>query len=356
MRDGYPLIELHRHLDGNVRLQTILELGKEHNLPLPADSLEGLRPHVQVTQPVVGVMAFIGKFEWMQQVMVNLDAVRRMAYENVADAAAEGIDYIELRFSPIFMAEKHNLEPAGLVRAVCEGAAQGEADFPVRVNLIGILSRTYGVERCWAELDAILRGRGPAVVGLDLAGDEINFPGRLFVKHFRRARKAGLRVTVHAGEIPANSPYAELGLENLWVAVRELGAERLGHALRAVDDPALLELIAERGIGIESCPTSNLQTSMVSSYAKHPLPTFLAHNLLATLSTDDPGISDITLEHEYRVAAEEIGLSPADLRRLQENARQAAFYAFKPDTSFPQDVLMDDKPNAKSALLEAPCL
>ena len=328
VQNKHPLIELHRHLDGAVRLQTILDLGREHHLPLPADTLETLRPHVQVTQPVVGVMAFIAKFEWMQQVMVNADAVRRIAYENVADAAAEGIDYIELRFSPAFMAEKHDLDLAGVVRAVCEGTSQGEADHPIKVNLIGIMSRTYGVERCWSELDAILRGRGPAVVGVDLAGDEVRFPARLFIDHFRRARDAGLRVTVHAGELPAESPHAALARENVRVAIEELGAERLGHALRAVDDPALMELIAERNVGIESCPTSNLQTSMVADYSLHPLPIFLKHGLLATLNTDDPGISDITLEHEYRVAADSMGLPPADLRQLRENARRVAFHEF----------------------------
>ena len=323
-----PLVELHRHLDGAIRLGTILDLGQRHRLPLPADTLEGLRPFVQVTEPVVGVMAFVAKFEWMQWVLVDTDAVRRIAYENVADAAAEGIDYIELRFSPLFMAEKHDLEPAGVVRAVCEGVAQGEADFPVKANLIGIMSRTFGVERCWAELDAILRGRGPAVVGIDLAGDEIHFPGHLFVDHFRNAREAGLRATVHAGELSAASPHAALGLDNIWVAVRDMGAERLGHAVRAVDDPALLAFIAERGIGIESCPTSNLQTSVVPSYAEHPLRTFLEHDLLATLNTDDPGISNITIEHEYQVAANGVGLGPADLQQLGENARQVAFHRF----------------------------
>jgi adenosine deaminase len=325
MNDG-PLIELHRHLDGAVRLETIFDLGQQHGLPLPADTLEGLRPYVQVTEPVVGVMAFVAKFEWMQQVMVDSDAVRRIAYENVADAAAEGIDYIELRFSPVFMAEAHDLEPAGVVRAVCEGVAQGEADFPVKVGLIGIMSRTYGVERCWDELDSILRGRGPAVVGIDLAGDEIAYPGRLFVDHIRRAREAGLRVTVHAGEISARSPHAALGLENVWVAAREMEAERLGHAVRAVDDPALLDLIGERGIGIESCLTSNLQTSVVPSYAVHPLKTFLERGLLATLNTDDPGISAITLEHEYQMAANGLELPPAGLRQLRDNARKVAFH------------------------------
>ncbi len=325
MRDGRPLLELHRHLDGSVRLQTILELGRQHNLPLPADTLEGLRPHVQVTRPVVGVMTFIAKFEWMQRVMVNLDAVRRITYENVADAAAEGIDYIELRFSPLFMAEKHNLDPAGVVRAVCEAAAQGEADHPVRVRLIGIMSRTYGPDRCWGELNAILRGRGPALVGVDLAGDEVNFPGRLFVNHFYRAREAGLHATVHAGEVPACSPHAALALENLWVAVWEMGARRLGHALRAVDDPTLLDYLREHGIGIESCPTSNVQTSTVPGYGGHPLRTFVDHGLLATLNTDDPGVSNITLADEYRAAGEQIGLSPAELQVVQSNAQRVAF-------------------------------
>jgi adenosine deaminase len=162
-------------------------------------------------------------------------------------------------------------------------------------------------------------------VGLDLAGDEIRFPGHLFVDHFRRARESGLHVTVHAGEVPAGSPHAALALENIRIAIHELGAERLGHAVRAVDDPGLLELIMERNIGIESCLTSNLQTSIVPSLAEHPLITFLEHDLLVTLNTDDPGISNITLDHEYQVAAREMGLGTDTLRRLQANAQRVAF-------------------------------
>jgi adenosine deaminase len=255
-----------------------------------------------------------------------MDAVRRITRENVADAAGEGIDYIELRFSPLFMAEKHRLDPAAVVRAVCKGAAQGEQEHGVRVNLIGILSRTYGPERSWDELDAILRGRGPAVVAVDLAGDEVAYPGDLFVDHIRRAREAGLHVTIHAGEVAADSEHAPLGISNLWTAINDLGAERLGHALRAVDDPRLMEAIRERGIGVESCPTSNVQTSVVPGYAQHPLKTFLEHDLLVTLNTDDPGISNITLAHEFRVAREQMGLSESELARLKENARRVAFY------------------------------
>ncbi|RME05959.1 MAG: adenosine deaminase, partial [Anaerolineae bacterium] len=186
----FPLIDLHRHLDGSVRLETILDLGRQHNLPLPAWEVESLRPYVQITEPQPGVMAFLEKFEWMTGVLVDYDACRRIAYENVEDARNEGIDYIELRFSPWFMAEPHGLDPAGVTAAVVEGVQQGARDFGVRVNLIGILSRTYGPEIAWKELEALLTQK-EHLVALDLAGDEANFPAAWFVEHFKRARDAG---------------------------------------------------------------------------------------------------------------------------------------------------------------------
>lgn len=310
------LAELHRHLDGAVRLETILDLGIRHHLPLPAFDLEGLRPHVQVTTPQPGVMAFIAKFHWMTAVMVDYDAVRRIAYENVEDLKNEGLDYAELRFSPWFMAEANGLDPAGVTEAVADGVAAGARDFGVRVNLIGILSRTYGPATARRELDALLRCRDH-ITALDLAGDEANFPAEWFRDHFRRARAAGWHITVHAGE--------SAGPESIWSALRNLGAERLGHAIRAAEDPALLDDLAEHRIGIESCLTSNVQTSCVSDYASHPLKAFLERGLLATLNTDDPGISGITLPYEYQVAAPQAGLTTEQIRQAQANALEAAF-------------------------------
>ena len=321
MRAGYPLADLHRHLEGNVRLETILDLGRKHKLPLPAWDVEGLRPYVQVSTPQPGIMAFIAKFEWIQKAMVDYDACRRIAYENVEDAFREGIDYLELRFSPLFMAEKHNLDLVGVVRAVCEGVDQGMRDFPIKVKLIGILSRTYGPELCWKELEAILQSRDDRVVAVDLAGDEANFPGKLFVEHFRKAKEAGLHVTIHAGEAA--------GPESIRQALLELGAERIGHATAAPQDPAIMDLLAERGIGVEVCLTSNVQTSVVPSYKEHPLPIFLERGILATLNTDDPGISGIDIEYEYRMAREEIGLNDNHLRKLQENSLKVAFLTEK---------------------------
>jgi adenosine deaminase len=311
-----PLIDLHRHLDGNVRLQTILDLSRQHNLPLPAVDLEGLRPHVQVTQPQPGVMAFIDKFGLMIGVLADYDACRRVAYENVEDARREGLHYVELRFSPWFMAEPHSLDPAGVVAAVVDGVEAGMRDFAVKAKLIGIISRTYGPEIGWKELAALLRHRDQ-LAALDLAGDEKQWPGDLFVDHFRRARDVGWRITVHAGELA--------GPESVWQAIGGLGAMRIGHAVSAIQDAALMDYLAEQRIGIESNLTSNVQTSTVPDYASHPLRLFLERGLLATINTDDPGISGIDLRYEYDVAAPAAGLTPEQIRQAQHNALVAAF-------------------------------
>jgi adenosine deaminase len=313
---NYPLIEIHRHLDGNVRLETVIELGRKHNLSLPAWDIESLRPYIQVVDPQVGVMAFIAKFEWFRGVMVDLEACRRISYENVEDAYREGIDYIELRFSPWFMAETHALDPEGVVAAVIDGVKSGVEDFDIQVKLIGIISRTYGPEVAWKELDSLLVHYHD-LVAIDLAGDEIHYPAELFVDHFRKAWELGLEVTVHAGE--ASGP------ESIWQAIQVLHASRIGHALTAVEDPKLMDFMLENRIGIESNLTSNVQTSSVANYASHPLKQFLEWGLLATINTDDPGISNIDLHYEYEVAAPAAGLTQEQILQAQKNALEVAF-------------------------------
>jgi adenosine deaminase len=313
-----PLIDLHRHIDGSVRLSTILDLAKKHRVRLPGATVEELRPHVQVMeherQP--GVMAFIGKMLWMTAVLGDPDACRRIAQENVEDAKAEGIDYIELRFSPWFMAEPHRLDPQQVVEGVVEGVTEAAKATGVRVNLIGILSRTYGVEVAKKELEALLTQR-ERITALDLAGDEANFPPHLFTEHFDRGRDAGWRVTVHAGESG--------GPQSVWDAVRLLGAERIGHGVHAMDDPALIDFLLEKRIGIEANLTSNVQTSTVSNLANHPLREMLDRGLLASINTDDPGVSAINLPFEYEVAAPAASLSEKHIRQAQRNALETAF-------------------------------
>lgn len=311
-----PLTDLHRHLDGNIRAQTILDLGRQHNLVLPASSIESLIPHVQVVDTAPDLVSFLQKLDWGVKVLATLDACRRVAWENIEDAARNGLHYVELRFSPGYMAMSHNLPVAGVVEAVIAGVREGCRDFGVEARLIGIMSRTFGEAACQAELDALLAHRDE-ITALDLAGDELGFPGSLFLNHFNRARDAGWRITVHAGEAA--------GPESIWQAIRELGAERIGHGVKAIEDPALMDFLAEQGIGIESCLTSNIQTSTVATLDKHPLVKFLEHGVLATINTDDPAVQGIDIVHEYTVAAPKAGLSAAQIRTAQENGLKIAF-------------------------------
>lgn len=311
-----PLIDLHRHLEGNMRLETILELAERFNVSLPARSVDGLRPFAQITNQQPGVMAFLEKFKLPISVIGDEDACRRIAEEAVLDAAAEEIDYLELRFSPLFMAATYQLNPIGVVAAVLDGMHSGATKSEIQVKALGIISRTYGPQLAAQELEALL-AYADQITGLDLAGDEANYPAELFADHFDKAREAGWHVSVHAGEAA--------GPQSIWNAIRLLGAERIGHGLAATQDPALMDYLFERQIGIECNLTSNVQTSSVASYESHPLKFFLENGLLASINSDDPGISGIDLPYEYHFAAPKAGLSPAQIRQAQLNALESAF-------------------------------
>lgn len=316
MQPRLPLIDLHRHLDGNVRLQTILDLGRKHNIRLPGDTIETLRPHVQVTGVMPDLVTWLNKLHWMIAVLGDYDACRRIARENVEDAHAEGMDYVELRFSPFFMAGPNKLDPAKVTEAVVAGIEEGRARTGLKVNLIGILSRTFGAEACQVELEALLTQRAH-LKALDLAGDEKNFPAELFVEHFKRGRDAGWAVTVHAGE--AGGP------QSVWAALQLLGATRIGHGIRAIDDPKLLDHLAAHRIGLEVNITSNVQTNTVPNFSAHPMKRFLQRGLLATINTDDPVVSGIDLRHELEVAAPAAGLTPGEIAQARRNAVEIAY-------------------------------
>ncbi|WP_414830752.1 adenosine deaminase [Alteromonas sp. H39] len=311
-----PVAELHRHLDGSVRPSTIWALANEHGISLPVASEQALRELAIIQHRTSDLLEFIQKLEYGVSVLADADACRRVAFESVEDAASEGINYIEMRFSPYFMARSFSLPMEAVVEAVLEGMQDAAQQFGINTGAIGILSRSFGVAACERELNAILTQRD-RFCGIDLAGDEAGYPARLFIALFRRARDAGLNITVHAGEAA--------GPESIWDAVKLLGASRIGHGVAAIHDPILMDYLARHEIGIESCPTSNYQTGAMTDTANHPLRKFLAQGLAVTLNTDDPGISDITLAHEYQVAADVIGLDEKDLQTIQENALKQAF-------------------------------
>ncbi|MTC71591.1 adenosine deaminase [Providencia sp. wls1914] len=311
-----PLTDLHRHLDGNIRPETILSLAQQHHIQLPADEIEALRPHVQIMGQEADLVGFLTKLDWGVAVLADLDACKRVAFENVEDAFNAGIDYAELRFSPYYMAMKHQLPVEGVVGAVIDGIDAGCRQYDIQVNLIGILSRTFGQQACAIELDGLLAHRDK-LCALDLAGDELGFPGALFEEHFTKARNTGLNITVHAGEAA--------GAASIWHAIKHLGAQRIGHGVKAIEDPELIEFLAKNNIGIESCLTSNIQTSTVPSLAQHPLKAFLSHGVLASINTDDPAVQGIELPYEYNVAAPQAGLTQSEIEQAQRNGLTMAF-------------------------------
>ncbi|ENR5394192.1 TPA: adenosine deaminase [Providencia rettgeri] len=311
-----PLTDLHRHLDGNIRPETILSLAEQHHIQLPASELEALRPHVQIIGQEADLVGFLAKLDWGVAVLADLDACRRVALENVEDAFNAGIDYAELRFSPYYMAMKHQLPVEGVVEAIVDGVRAGCQQFDIKINLIGILSRTFGQQACTTELQGLLAHRSH-LCALDLAGDELGFPGELFESHFIKARDTGLNITVHAGEAA--------GADSIWHAIKVLGAQRIGHGVKAIEDPTLIEYLVKHQIGMESCLTSNIQTSTVPSLAQHPLKNFLQQGVLASINTDDPAVQGIELRHEYEVAAPQAGLTAAEIEQAQRNGLSMAF-------------------------------
>jgi adenosine deaminase len=221
--DELPLIDLHRHLDGAFRPETVAELRAEHGLPEPHD-VEAIRRQIVVEGVVPSLVHYLRANDRAVEALADLDACRRVAREAVEDAAAEGLAYLELRFSPGFMAGPHGLPVDDVVGAVVDGVRAAERDGGPRTSLIGIMSRTFGPDACHRELGALLSHRD-AITALDLAGDEAAWPGELFADHFHRGRAAGWRTTIHAGEA-AGAPGVRQAVELL--GSQEARASRRG--------------------------------------------------------------------------------------------------------------------------------
>jgi adenosine deaminase len=328
-----PLIDLHRHLDGNIRPKTIWALAQKHHIVLPETNFEAFIPHVQVQGSESDLLAFLSKLDWGVAVLKTLDDCKRIAFENVEDAFNAGIHYAELRFSPYYMAMNNNLVVADVVAAVIDGVNAACKIYDVKINLIGILSRTFGVEKCQAELDALLAHK-QHLIAIDLAGDEYNFPGELFIDHFNQVQKAQLNATIHAGEAA--------GPESIWQAINQLHAKRIGHGVACHRDEKLMDYMVKHDIAIESCLTSNYQTGTIKDLSQHPIKDFLARGLLVCLNTDDPAVQDIELKNEYKIARDILGFDDEAIKQLQENSLKASFLSDSEKSALKYKVLNND--------------
>ena len=309
-------IDLHRHLDGNIRPSSIWSLAQQHNIDIGFETREALLAHFHQPQLHADLIGFLSQLDLGVSVLANEEAIYRIAYENVEDLLNESIDYAELRYSPYYMAMHHQLPMQAVIQAVTQGVKDASAEQALKVNLIGILSRTFGAEQCMHELSAILAER-ESFVALDLAGDERGFPAVDFRTHFAQAREQGLAITVHAGEAD--------GAQSVWSALHDLGASRIGHGIRSIEDPRLIDYLVEHRIGLECCLTSNVHTGVWPDLTTHPVKAMLERGVAVTLNTDDPGVSGNTLKDEFELAATYLGMGSQQQLMLRNNALHQAF-------------------------------
>lgn len=312
----FPLIDLHRHLDGNIRVSTIFELAEKNGVDLKCKDHNELSKQVFIKDKTSDLLDFLAKLDIGVSVIANLYDCERIAFENVEDAVKQGLAHTELRFSPFYMAQANNLPLNAVVDAVLAGIERANKNYGYQAKAIGILSRTFGQQQCMQELDALLMHQ-TRLVAIDLAGDELNYPARMFTEHFNRVNKTDLKVTVHAGE--ADGPHS------IKDAIDYLKADRIGHGVAAVRSDELLTELSQRQIGIEACLLSNYQTGTWLDMPSHPVHTFLAYDIPVFLNTDDPGVSNNTLTSEYQLAQDVLLLSEKQLHTLANNALKQAF-------------------------------
>jgi adenosine deaminase len=288
-----PKAELHCHLDGSVRPDTMLELAKEYRVTMPADDVDALREYMLVKDART-LEDYLMRFDTTLSVMQTEEALERIAYELAIDVAAEGVRYLEMRFAPpLNTLQGLTLEQA--VEAPLRGIAraQREADITARVIVCSLRHYDPELSLQLAKLAVGYKDRG--VVGFDLAGGEIGNPAARHAAAFAYCDEHGLACTCHAGEGD--------GADSIRQAVHDCGAHRIGHATRLIEDPALLEEVHERGIALELCLTSNVQTRATDRYETHPLKQYLARGMNVCLNTDNRLMSGTTLVDEYHHAA-----------------------------------------------------
>ncbi|MFZ6021823.1 MAG: adenosine deaminase [Chloroflexota bacterium] len=316
--ESMPKVELHRHLEGSLRLSTLREIARQQQMSLPQDAgLAGL-VQMQADEPL-NFQNFLAKFQTLRLFYRTPEIIQRISREAVEDAARDQVRYMELRFTPVALSRQRGFALREVMAWVCTAVQQASRDFNLPVQLLVSVNRHEPVELAEEVIALAVEFRQYGVAGIDLAGNEAEFNADPFLSLFREARREGLALSVHAGEWG--------GAENVRQAIQDFEADRIGHGVRVLEDGAVVRMAAERGTAFEVCITSNVQTGIVPSLKHHPLPRMIEAGLNVTINSDDPGISNIRLSDEYRAACEELGLTRL---QLQERVLAAAHAAILP--------------------------
>jgi len=317
-----PKAELHRHLELCVRHSTLRELAPHFGIEVPNEDI--FRKRFLITEPMKDLGAVLSKFLDTQKLWATPDIIERLTFEICEDAyTKEGLRILELRYAPTFIIQGHDqLTFESIHEAILRGVRRAEKEFPMAVGLICIIQRILPVKDAEAVTEFAIENKD-TFVGLDLADNEVGFDSKPFSPFFLKAKEAGLGITIHSGE--ANVPNAPRYVKE---AIDYLGATRIGHGVQIYRDKDMMTYVKENGIVLELCPTSNWLTSAVTSIEAHPFKQLMDFGILTTINTDDPGIFNIDLNHEYRLLHEVLKLTIQDLERCADFAAEASFIPF----------------------------
>jgi adenosine deaminase len=311
-----PKVELHRHLEGSLRVKTMMEIVRSHNLDVKDTGY--LRPLVQVEGDMDYTFEnFLAKFGTLRLFYKSPEIIKRITKEAIEDAAVDNVWYMELRFTPVALSQAEAFPINEVIDWVIEGVQEMEGETDVQVRLIVSVNRHEKVSVAEEVIQGAVDRQQDGIVGIDLAGNEAEYAAEPFQKLFAEAQREGMKITIHAGEWG--------GPDNVREAVQVLGADRIGHGIRVLEDPNVVRLAEERKIPFEVCVTSNHHSGVIEDIENHPLSEMIIKGLNVTINTDDPSISRITLGHEYKTVMETLGLPVWVLRERVLAAVRASF-------------------------------
>ncbi|EJO5349473.1 adenosine deaminase [Clostridium botulinum] len=315
-----PKIELHCHLDGSLRVDTILDIAKKDNIPLPTYDKKELINYVSIMDDCNSLDEYLNKFFIPSKVMQTKENLKRISFELLEDASKDNVKYIEVRFAPLLHIE-NGLTIEEIIESVLEGIHEAENLYDIKGNLILGCMRNMDTDSAFEVVSKGAKFIGKGVVALDLcAGEEPHFPGK-YVEVLKVAKEYGYRITIHAGE-------AGVG-ENVFEAITLLNAERIGHGIYIKNCQKAYKLVKEKNITLEVCPTSNLHTKACESYETHPFIEFLKDGIKVTINTDNMTVSNTTITKELEMLNKFCGLSIEDYKTVYINAVDACFASSK---------------------------
>jgi len=311
-----PKAELHCHLDGSLRVSTILDLAAHQKVQLPADNQEDLHNILAIKGKMKNLEEYLEIFDITLSVLQTPESLTRVSYELAEDCWNDGVRYVEVRYSPILHTQT-GMTSSESIDAVKKGLDQAETEFGIKTGIIlcGIRNISPEVSLKLADLAVQYKNRG--VVGFDLAGAEENFPAKHHQEAFELILKKNINATLHAGEA--------FGPESIHQAIHACGAHRIGHGTRLIENKDLMAFVNDHRISLEICLKSNIQTRSIPSLEAHPFKNYLDQHLRVTLNTDNRLISDTTLTDEYLLAVNNFNLTMQDIRTIIINGFKSAF-------------------------------